>query len=344
MATIVITEKNKAAEAIANAIGTVKIIKKAKYLKVYYIPLKDIYVIPLRGHILEYRNTNAFKSWTNSNPREIITNPNAIEKVPASYANPYIKTLKEYSKISNHCIIGTDADIEGCNIGLFDALPFVKQINPTIKISQLWLSSLQKNEIINKFNNLIPPKYSWGESGEVRAIIDAFIGFSATREITNTLRPLLNKFRVRFTSIGRVQTSLLYLIYLREQEITNFVPEPYYLIDADLVHTKGIIRSHHQFNPFSKSQEVQAKQIYRKIKNEKIGNIIDNSKNIIKRSPPTPLNTSKALVLLTRILRISASSAMRAMNALYLNKIISYPRTDSDVYKSDFNHEEILKK
>jgi len=344
MATIVITEKNKAAEAIANAIGTVKIIKKAKYLKVYYIPLKDIYVIPLRGHILEYRNTNAFKSWTNSNPREIITNPNAIEKVPASYADPYIKTLKEYSKISNHCIIGTDADIEGCNIGLFDALPFVKQINPTIKISQLWLSSLQKNEIINKFNNLIPPKYSWGESGEVRAIIDAFIGFSATREITNTLRPLLNKFRVRFTSIGRVQTSLLYLIYLREQEITNFVPEPYYLIDADLVHTKGIIRSHHQFNPFSKSQEVQAKQIYRKIKNEKIGNIIDNSKNIIKRSPPTPLNTSKALVLLTRILRISASSAMRAMNALYLNKIISYPRTDSDVYKSDFNHEEILKK
>ncbi|TKJ18177.1 MAG: hypothetical protein CEE43_18675 [Promethearchaeota archaeon Loki_b32] len=344
MATIIITEKNKAAEAIANAIGTVKIIKKAKYLKVYFIPLKDIYVIPLRGHILEYRNTNAFKSWTNSNPREIITNPNAIEKVPASYAGPYIKTLKEYSKISNHCIIGTDADIEGCNIGLFDALPFVKQINPTIKISQLWLSSLQKNEIINKFNNLIPPKYSWGESGEVRAIIDAFIGFSATREITNTLRPLLNKFRVRFTSIGRVQTSLLYLFYLREQEITNFVPEPYYLIDADLVHTKGIIRSHHHFNPFSKSQEVQAKQIYRKIKNEKIGNIIDNSKNTIKRSPPTPLNTSKALVLLTRILRISASSAMRAMNALYLNKIISYPRTDSDVYKSDFNHEEILKK
>ena len=344
MATIVITEKNKAAEAIANAIGTVKIIKKAKYLNVYYIPLKDIYVIPLRGHILEYRNTNAFKSWTNSNPREIITNSNAIEKVPASYAGPYIKTLKEYSKISNHCIIGTDADIEGCNIGLFDALPFVKQINPTIKISQLWLSSLQKNEIINKFNNLIPPKYSWGKSGEVRAIIDAFIGFSATREVTNTLRPLLNKFRVRFTSIGRVQTSLLYLIYLREQKITDFVPEPYFIIDADLIHTKGVLRSHHQFNPFSKSQEVKAKQIYQKIKDEKVGKIIDNSKNIIKRSPPTPLNTSKALVLLTKNLRISANRAMRAMNALYLNKIISYPRTDSDVYKSDFNHEEILKK
>ena len=178
MATIIITEKNKAAEAIANAIGLVKIIKKTNFLKVYSIPSKDIYVIPLRGHILEYRNTIAFKSWTKSNPRDIITNPKAIEKVPKNYAGQYIKTLKEYSKISSHCIIGTDADMEGCTIGLFDALPFVKQINPNIKISQLWLSSLQRNEIINKFNNLIPPKYSWGESGEVRAIIDAFIGLS----------------------------------------------------------------------------------------------------------------------------------------------------------------------
>ena len=344
MATIIITEKNKAAEAIANAIGSVKIIKKTKFLKVYSIPSKDIYVIPLRGHILEYRNTFAFKSWTKSNPRDIITNPRAIEKVPINYAGPYIKALKEYSKVSSHCIIGTDADMEGCTIGLFDALPFVKQINPNIKISQLWLSSLQKNEIINKFNNLIPPKYSWGESGEVRAIIDAFIGFSATREVTNTLRPLLNKFGVNFTSIGRVQTSLLYLIYLREQEITNFVPEPYFLIDAILVHTHGTFRAHHQFNPFSKAQEVKVRQIYQNIKYEKVGKLIDNSKNIIQRKPPNPLNTSKALVLLTKSLRISANRAMQTMNALYLNKIISYPRTDSDVYKPHFDHSEILQK
>ncbi|NVM34661.1 MAG: hypothetical protein HWN81_03635 [Candidatus Lokiarchaeota archaeon] len=344
MATLIITEKNKAAEAIAKAIGSVKTVKKTKSLSIYLIPSKNIYVIPLRGHILEYRNTIAFKSWTNSNPRDIITNPNAIKKVPKIYAGPYIETLKEYSKISDHCIIATDADIEGCAIGLFDALPFVKQINPNIKISQLWLSSLQKNEIISKFNNLIPPKYSWGESGEVRAIIDAFIGFSATREVTNTLRPLLNKFRIKFTSIGRVQTSLLYLIYLREQEITNFIPEPYFLIDAILVHSNGIFRAHHQFNPFSKAQEVKARQIFQNIKYEKVGKLIDNSKNIIQRKPPNPLNTSKALVLLTKSLRISANRAMQTMNALYLNKIISYPRTDSDVYKPDFDHREIMQK
>ncbi len=344
MATLIIAEKNKTAEAIAKALGSVRVIKRAKSLNIYSVPSKDIYVIPLRGHILEYKNTNVYKSWTKTNPREIITNPKAIEKIPVIYANPYIKALKEYSKISDHCVIGTDADVEGCNIGLFDAFPFIKQIKPNIKLSQLWLSSLQKNEILIKYNNLLPPKFSWGESGEARAIIDAIIGFSATREVTNTLRPLLNKFKVQFTSIGRVQTSLLYLIYLREQDIVNFIPEPYFLIDAILSHNKGTFIAHHQFNPFNKNEKSKANQIFQKIKDEEKGKIIDNSKKSHKRFPPTPLNTSKALILLTKNLKITANTALRTMNTLYLNKIISYPRTDSDVYKPSFNHLEILKK
>ncbi|MHA2283875.1 MAG: DNA topoisomerase [Promethearchaeota archaeon] len=344
MATLIIAEKNKAAEAIAKAIGVVKVINKSKSLKIYSIPSKDIYVVPLRGHLLEYRNTDAYKSWIKPPPREIITNSNAIEKVPASYATPYIRALKEYSKISDHCIIGTDADIEGCNIGLFDALPYVKKLKPNVKISQMWLSSLQPKEIVNKFNNLITPKFSWGESGEARAIIDATIGFSATREVSNTLRPLLNKFGVRFTSIGRVQTSLLYLIYLKEKDIENFNPEPYFLIDAVLSHDIGTFKAHHVSNPFKKDSESKAREIFNKIQNEKITKVVDVSKNSKKRSPPTPLNTSKALILLTRNLRIPANIALKTMNALYLNKIISYPRTDSDVYKPNFNHKEILDK
>ncbi|MBY8985485.1 MAG: hypothetical protein KGD65_10475 [Candidatus Lokiarchaeota archaeon] len=344
MATLIIAEKNKAAEAIANAIGSVKVINKTKSLKIYSIPSKDIYVVPLRGHLLEYKNTDAYKSWTKSIPREIITNTDAIEKVPASYASPYISALKEYSRISNHCIIGTDADIEGCNIGLFDALPQVKKIKPNIKISQMWLSSLQPNEIVNKFNNLIAPKFSWGETGEARAIIDAIIGFSATREVSNTLRPLLNKFGVKFTSVGRVQTSLLYLIYLKEKDIENFIPEIYFLIDAVLIHDNGTFKAQHLSNPFKKGLESKARHIFQKIQNEKIAKVVDISKKSRKRTPPTPLNTSKALILLTRNLKIPANIALKTMNALYLNKIISYPRTDSDVYKLDFNHKGILDK
>ncbi len=341
MSTLLVSEKNKAAQAIAEALGNVKVIKVNK-VSIYHVPSENLYVIPLRGHILEYRNTDKYRDWKNPSPREIITNPNAIEKVPIKYSGSYIKILKDYAKSANYCIIGTDADIEGVNIGLYDALPFIKQVNPNIKVHQLWLSSLQKNEIVSKFHNLIPPKYSWGASGEARAIIDAFIGFSATREVTNTLKPLLMTYNVKFTSIGRVQTSLLYLIYKREQMIDDFIPEPYFIIEAILFHENGIFKAQHDLNPFIKEHENKAKLIYEKVKNEKIAYIIDNSKEIIKRAPPAPLNTTKALILLTKNLKISANLALKTMNALYLNKIITYPRTESDIYKSNFDHIQLL--
>jgi len=146
-------------------------------------------------------------------------------------------------------VIATDADVEGCNIGLFDALPYVIKANRNIKVNQLWLSSLEKKEIVSKYRNLIPPKWSWGETGEARAIIDAVIGFSSTREVTNTFRPILNEINNKFVSIGRVQTSLLYLIYLRDLEIEQFIPEPYWTIIANLEHKSRIIKAVHIKNP-----------------------------------------------------------------------------------------------
>jgi len=342
MPTLIISEKNKAAKGIAEALGPVTVINKSKFLEGYQIPSSNIYAVPLRGHILEYRNTDQYKSWTKSDPREIITNPKSIDKVANSYAKPYIKALNEYSKICDECVIATDADIEGCNIGLFDALPFVIKANRNIKVNQLWLSSLEKKEIVSKYRNLIPPKWSWGESGEARAIIDAIIGFSSTREVTNTFRPILNEINNKFVSIGRVQTSLLYLIYLRDLEIEQFIPEPYWTITAILEYKNHIIKAGHTKNPFIKEKESEAKAIFKKIENEKIAIILNNTKESALINPPTPLNTSKALVLLTKTLRISAQAAMNAMNSLYLNQIISYPRTDSDKYSSNFNHIQYL--
>lgn len=343
MGTLIIAEKNKAAKAIAESLGSVNIIKENKYLKVYNITQQNIFVVPLRGHILEYRNSEKFKSWTKSDPREIITNPIAINKFPKSYAYPYINTLKKYAQKCENCIIGTDADVEGCAIGLYDALPFIKKVNNSIKISQMWLSSLQTKEIQTKFNNLIEPKWKWADTGDARAIIDAIIGFSATREITNTLRPLLDKINKKFASIGRVQTSLLYLIYLRDQEIRNFKPIPYFTLEALLNYKTHQFKAYHQNNPFKEPKKEIVKKIYDNIKDEKFAKIINKTQNTLKLKPPTPLNTSKALILLTKNLHINGKLALKVMNDLYLNKIITYPRTDSDVYKQGFEHIPLIK-
>ncbi|MGQ4875239.1 MAG: DNA topoisomerase [Promethearchaeia archaeon] len=342
MVILLIAEKNKAAKAIAEALGGVKNIKRTKNFTIYYSQKENAYVIPLRGHILEYKNSEAYKNWTQTNPRDIITDPNAINKVPKKYAGIYINALKEFAKKCDICIIGTDADVEGCNIGLFDAFPFVKNENKSIKVKQIWLNSLEKTEILEKFNNLIEPKWTWGEAGEVRARIDAIIGFSATREITNTFKPILEKLNYRLISIGRVQTSLLYLMYLREKAIEKFIPENYWNLAALLKIKDQKVKANHKSNPFKKQQESQVKEIFNNIKDEKVALTEKISKKDKRINPPTPLNTSKALILLTKQLKISADSALNTLNELYLNQIISYPRTDSDVYRKDFDHKKYI--
>ena len=127
MSTLIIAEKSKAAKSIAEALGPTRSIKKSKYLYVYHVSSKDIYVVPLRGHLLEHRNTPKYKNWNNPPPRNIITDDKAIKKYQIRGMGPYIKALEEYAIKCDHCIIGTDADIEGCNIGIIDALPFVKK-------------------------------------------------------------------------------------------------------------------------------------------------------------------------------------------------------------------------
>ena len=139
-----------------------------------------------------------------------------------------------------------------------------------------------------------------------------------------------------------MQTSALYLLYLREKEIEDFVPEKYFTIDATLIAENDTFRAHHKLNPFKKKDEDKARKIYEKIKDEKIAIIENFNQNLKKRKPPAPLNTNKALILLTKNLKISAKRAMDILNSLYLNKVISYPRTDSDVYKPDFGHLDLL--
>ncbi|MEJ2279830.1 MAG: DNA topoisomerase [Candidatus Lokiarchaeota archaeon] len=341
MPTLIIAEKNKAAQAIAESLGNPSL-KKHKNVKIYCLNQNQIFVIPLRGHILSYRNSKKYKSWSQTNPRDIIIDPKAIKKVPLKYGYSYIEALKKYSTQCQNCIIGTDADIEGCNIGLFDALPFIKSCNPSIEVSQLWLSSLQESEIRKKMNELIPPKWTWAKAGETRAIIDAIIGFSATRELTHSFKPIINKIKNKFISIGRVQTSLLYLIYLREILIKKFIPEPYITIHANLIQENYEFKAYHKSNPFKDEKILIGEKIFSTIKNANEALIINKKENMRKKYPPQPLNTSKALILLTKILKISAKVALTTMNALYLNKIITYPRTETDKYKDSFDHSTIL--
>ncbi len=119
---IIICEKRKAAEAIANSLGKPT---KLSFNKVPYFHIKDknIYVVPLRGHIKEYRNTEKYKSWSKSDPREILIDSESIFKYPSKYANNYIRLLEFVSK---------KQDIKSCIIGYRTIIIFFFLLKPLL--------------------------------------------------------------------------------------------------------------------------------------------------------------------------------------------------------------------
>jgi len=67
------------------------------------------------------------------------------------------------------------------------------------------------------------------EAARSRSEADWIVGMNATRAATIRLRSSFDGA----VSLGRVQTPTLAIIARREEEIRAFVPEPYWLVDAD---------------------------------------------------------------------------------------------------------------
>ena len=78
---------------------------------------------------------------------------------------------------------------------------------------------------------------------------------------------------------------------------------------------------------------------FEKTDKSKISDIDRRRKNQL---PPVPLNTTSAVALLTRLMRITAKKALDLMAELYNKGYLSYPRTENRRFKANFPHKGIL--
>src|ERR687893_379955 len=108
---------------------------------------------------------------------------------------------------------------------------YVYDLAPVQKpVQRLWLSSMTKAAIKEAFEHLRPDGElkSLEEAARSRSEADWLVGMNATRAASVRLRAAFDGA----VSLGRVQTPTLALVARREEEIRNFVPEPYWLVEA----------------------------------------------------------------------------------------------------------------
>jgi DNA topoisomerase III len=126
-----------------------------------------------------------------------------------------------------------DRIVNACDAGREGELIFA-YLYETAKVDKpverLWLNSMTRKAIADAFGHLRPGEEMrlLEAAARSRSEADWLVGMNATRAASIRLRPAFDGA----VSLGRVQTPTLAIVARRELEIRNFVPEPYWLVEA----------------------------------------------------------------------------------------------------------------
>jgi DNA topoisomerase III len=126
-----------------------------------------------------------------------------------------------------------DLVINACDAGREGELIFAylyEKAGSKLPVQRLWLNSMTNAAIKEAFASLRPSEeyHTLEEAARSRSEADWIVGMNATRAATIRLRSSFDGA----VSLGRVQTPTLAILARREQEIRDFKPEPYWVIDA----------------------------------------------------------------------------------------------------------------
>ena len=270
-----------------------------------------IKAIPAVGHLIELKPKS--RKWT----PPYFDLEWIVRKKEADRLNKIVLRLKE----SDEIYIATDYDAEGQLI----AYNILREcgIKPS-SVHRMKFSSLETDALTSAFQKVIPFDEDFALSAEIRHKLDWYFGMNISKALTELLKEKQGIRRYYLTPVGRVQTPVLHKLVLKEKEISKFTAK-----DEWVIYLRGIYNDNKFFTitnyRFDTKKEVVEFASYLtegtidRIDEEKWENVV---------YPP-----NKDFVV-TECLRqgISSNVVDFVLQDLYLDGLISYPRTTSNQY------------
>jgi DNA topoisomerase-3 len=205
-------------------------------------------------------------------------------------------------------------------------------------VRRLWLNSMTKQAIVDALASLRPSSEfaTLEQAARSRSEADWIVGMNATRAATIRLRSSFDGA----VSLGRVQTPTLAILAQREQEIRDFKPEAYWIVDA----TFGAVaepagrsyagRYHAGANSRIKTAE-EAEAVVAACRDQ-VGTITKLEKRESRDSSPLLYDLTTLQRDANRRFGFSARRTLGAAQRLYEeHKALTYPRTSSRFITGD---------
>ncbi|OLB67734.1 DNA topoisomerase I [archaeon 13_2_20CM_2_52_21] len=230
-----------------------------------------------------------------------------------------------------------DYDVEGSLIG-YTILRYARQ-GADSKAQRMKFSTMTEKELQSAYKTLSPYlDIPLVEAGRARHELDWLYGINLSRLLTESA---LKQNRGYSTlSTGRVQGPTLKFVVDREEEIQFFTPTPFWTIDATV--TQNGQEYILEYEKEKISTLVEAERVVKDCKGTILEVESSESRNI-QQSPPYPFDLSNLQSEAYRHFGYTPSRTLALAEKLYLEALISYPRTSSQKLPPDIGYSEILR-
>jgi len=335
--TLIITEKPDAAQRIAQALDYEGKPKKVEERGVpYFLALRDkkLVVVPALGHLYTVvhevggRNYYPVFSFTWA--------PRYLAERNAKQIRTWVEVISKLARNADAFIDSCDYDLEGSLIG-YCILKYACE-NKEGVAKRMKFSTLTKSELEKAYEEPLPQlDFALIEAGKTRHEVDWLYGVNLSRALTLAA----NRWSGRYTTLstGRVQGPTLKFLVGRERQIRCFVPTPYWSIRAECEIEGSTYEAEYERKWIEKRAEADA------ILEECRGKACEIKTVEVKKfqqMPPTPFDLGSLQTEAYSFFGYTPRRTGDIAERLYLEALISYPRTSSQKLPPVINYRAIL--
>lgn len=338
--TLIVTEKPDAALHVAEALTAKGKPKKVSVDGVpFYEVQKDeerILVCSALGHLYAVAEKGTgtrsqYPVW------DYTWKPKHLVERDQKRQQKWIQSIGKVSKEADQFMNGCDYDIEGALIG-YTILKYACG-GADVKAKRMKFSTLTPKELRESYAKAAPKlDFSLAFAGMCRHEVDWLYGINLSRALTQSAFRVSHRYST--LSTGRVQGPTLRFVVEREREIETFVPTPYWDLHIIVDVNGQKIEAEYEIEQFNVKAE--AEQIIREC-TEKTGVIEKLESRTYPVSPPTPFDLSALQSEAYRHFGYTPRAALAIAEHLYLNQLISYPRTASQKLPPTIGYEDVMK-
>ena len=336
--TLIITEKPDAASRIAAALdsgGNVK--KNVAHGVPYYQVCRngDLVVVPALGHLYTLaEEKTAKRDYPVFSYRWV---PRYVAERKASRIRVWLDVISRLAEDAEAFVDACDFDIEGSIIGyciLKYACGGKEQAAKRMKYS-----TLTKEELQESYDHLLSHlDFSLVQAGLTRHEVDWLYGINLSRALTSAVKNAGGRYAT--ISTGRVQGPTLKFLEDREKAVKCFVPTPYWKITAK-IDISGVAYMAEHEKILQTKQEAAKVMAACKTKEAVVDAVAVEEFALY---PPFPFDLGALQSDAYRIFRYTPMRTSSIAQRLYLDALISYPRTSSQKLPPTINYKTILRK